>query len=195
LVWWEGFDKEYESIFDGSKQRANIPPHYSPLFLVMWGKEIWTDSPLEHDLADAANWLAEWFTELKRRCRETTLDEALLAFGDEAYGILMDGASGGDPDGKWASMIRRLRELKSTDRLDIKRAKAFPIEEAARRFGHEPRMGFIKCPFHDDSTASLKLFERTNTWKCFGCQAGGDVIDFATRSGMRFQEAARMLGG
>jgi DNA primase catalytic core len=33
-----------------------------------------------------------------------------------------------------------------------------------------------KCPFHDDSTASLSV--NGKMWNCFGCEAGGDVVDW-----------------
>lgn len=38
------------------------------------------------------------------------------------------------------------------------------------------RAGFILCPFHSEDTPSLKLY--ADGWHCFGCGAGGDVIDF-----------------
>ncbi len=40
------------------------------------------------------------------------------------------------------------------------------------------RAGFINCPFHEEKTASLKLFTDTNRWHCFGCGKNGTVIDF-----------------
>lgn len=49
----------------------------------------------------------------------------------------------------------------------------------AEAYGHYPnRAGFILCPFHGEKTASLKFFDDTGRWKCFGCNAGGDCIDF-----------------
>jgi DNA primase len=39
----------------------------------------------------------------------------------------------------------------------------------------------LKCPFHEDSSPSLQVYPKTNTWNCFssGCSAGsGDQIDF-----------------
>ena len=35
---------------------------------------------------------------------------------------------------------------------------------------------YIKCPIHGEDTPSLKVYEDTNTFYCFGCGAGGDVI-------------------
>lgn len=49
---------------------------------------------------------------------------------------------------------------------------------AAERYGFTPdRAGYICCPFHREKTPSLKLFP-DGGWKCFGCGAGGSVIDF-----------------
>ena len=42
------------------------------------------------------------------------------------------------------------------------------------------RTGKIRCPFHDDRTPSLQLYE-DGTWYCFGCQSGGSIYDFAAR--------------
>ncbi len=38
----------------------------------------------------------------------------------------------------------------------------------------------IHCPFHDDRTPSLRLYETGHRgWFCFGCGRGGDVYDLA----------------
>jgi putative DNA primase/helicase len=51
------------------------------------------------------------------------------------------------------------------------------------------------CPFHNDSNASLQVNQTKQIYKCFACGAGGDAIDFLTRGGMSFQEAADHLDG
>lgn len=37
------------------------------------------------------------------------------------------------------------------------------------------------CPFHSERTPSFTVFTNTETFKCFGCGAGGDVITFIMR--------------
>ncbi|MBQ2604548.1 MAG: DNA primase [Clostridia bacterium] len=39
-----------------------------------------------------------------------------------------------------------------------------------------------KCPFHNDSTPSFTVYPDTESFYCFGCAAGGDVITFIMRS-------------
>jgi hypothetical protein len=34
------------------------------------------------------------------------------------------------------------------------------------------------CIFHEEKTASLVVTPRTQRWKCFGCQRGGNIIHF-----------------
>lgn len=48
---------------------------------------------------------------------------------------------------------------------------------------HIDRAGYIQCPFHTgDDHGSLKVYENGKTgWHCFGCGAGGSVIDFVMR--------------
>lgn len=37
------------------------------------------------------------------------------------------------------------------------------------------------CPFHSEKTPSFTLFSQSNSFYCFGCGAGGDVITFVMR--------------
>ena len=57
--------------------------------------------------------------------------------------------------------------------------QAVTTRQAAEHYGiHVGRNGMACCPFHKDKTPSLKADRR---FHCFGCQADGDVIDFAAR--------------
>ena len=61
--------------------------------------------------------------------------------------------------------------------------EALTMQEVAERYGFHPdRSGFIKCPFHSgDNHGSLKIYPDHRGWHCFGCGAGGSVIDFTMR--------------
>lgn len=55
--------------------------------------------------------------------------------------------------------------------------------------------GMAVCPFHGDHDGSLKVYtDARRGWHCFGCHAGGDVIDLAKLLyGVGFKDAMRML--
>lgn len=38
------------------------------------------------------------------------------------------------------------------------------------------RANFAKCPKHKDRTPSMKIYSDNNSWHCFSCNNGGDVI-------------------
>lgn len=61
---------------------------------------------------------------------------------------------------------------------------------------HPDRGGYIQCPFHTgDNHGSLKVYDGSKTgWHCFGCGAGGSVIDFVMRLfGLSFAQACLKL--
>ena len=70
-----------------------------------------------------------------------------------------------------------------------------PMPEVVRRYGIEiNRSGFCRCPFHNEKTASMKIYP--TSFFCYGCGVGGDVIDFVRLyERCDFKTAFRMLGG
>jgi DNA primase len=50
------------------------------------------------------------------------------------------------------------------------------------------------CPFHQDEHPSFAVYPETRSFYCFGCNAGGDVIDFVRRAdNLSFREALERL--
>src|SRR5438034_6397074 len=50
------------------------------------------------------------------------------------------------------------------------------------------------CPFHNERTPSFYVFAETQTWRCFGCNEGGDVFTFVQKQqGFEFHEALLYL--
>jgi len=63
-----------------------------------------------------------------------------------------------------------------------------PLRPAGRRL-----VG--RCPFHPDREPSFSVYPETQSYFCFGCSAGGDVIDFvARRDHLDFRDAVAHLG-
>lgn len=61
---------------------------------------------------------------------------------------------------------------------EVKNLVSMP--DAAKYYCYEPnRSGYILCPFHGEKTASLKLYDKS--FHCYGCDCGGDTIDFVAR--------------
>ena len=52
----------------------------------------------------------------------------------------------------------------------------------------------MRCPFHDDRTASMKVTPSKNLFHCFGCGEGGSVIDWVMKTqGVGFRHAVELL--
>jgi DNA primase len=81
------------------------------------------------------------------------------------------------------------------DKFEIQKLRDIPIVEVAQRLGlqvNSRRM--CLCPFHDDHHPSMAL-GRKNHYRCFVCDAHGDVIDLVMRFlNKTFTEACRWLG-
>lgn len=72
----------------------------------------------------------------------------------------------------------------------------YSMRDILRRYGlQEPnKSGFIKCPFHQEDTASMKIYK--DGFNCFGCSANGDIFSFVMKmDNLTFKEAFRELGG
>ena len=80
------------------------------------------------------------------------------------------------------------------EKLEIQKLRDIPIVEVAQRLGlqvNSRRM--CLCPFHDDHHPSMAL-GRKNHYRCFVCDARGDVIDLVMRFlNKTFTEACRWL--
>jgi DNA primase len=61
------------------------------------------------------------------------------------------------------------------------------LEKAGRNFR-------ALCPFHQEKTPSFFIFPERQSWRCFGCGAGGDVFAFVMKKeGRDFSETLKLL--
>lgn len=67
------------------------------------------------------------------------------------------------------------------------------MQDILLHYGYETnRTGFVCCPFHNEKTPSMRIYERD--YYCFGCQEHGDIITFIQRLfGLSFQKALRKI--
>ena len=72
-----------------------------------------------------------------------------------------------------------------------------PIEEVASAYVNLKRRGknlVGLCPFHNEKTGSFNIYPGNNSFYCFGCNKGGDVISFVMGvENLDFPEAVRWL--
>jgi len=82
-----------------------------------------------------------------------------------------------------------LERIRSANRVENILARYLELKPRGRCL-------MARCPFHEDRTPSLAVFPHTQTWWCFGCNAGGDVFAFVQRiERMTFREAVERVAG
>lgn len=67
------------------------------------------------------------------------------------------------------------------------------MREVLLHYGYQPNKAkFICCPFHNEKTPSMKIFEKD--YHCFGCGANGDIISFVQQLfGLSFPETLKKI--
>lgn len=78
--------------------------------------------------------------------------------------------------------------------------QAYPLDEVIGRTIKLRKTGGWNaglCPFHHEKSPSLKFKDGDEYWHCFGCGAGGDVIDFVSKidHSTTAEAVAKLTGG
>lgn len=131
-----------------------------------------------------------WCKGVKHTTKQTVhLMEAFEAFDDLVYDMCMmniaDSKESKESRDHFKKILEKYKAWKNKDNdLMIDQAKAYPITSLVSQFATEDKeISFyrnVKCILHEDSTASMKLYQN-NTYYCFGCNQGGDTIDLLMR--------------
>jgi len=81
-----------------------------------------------------------------------------------------------------------LDDLKAqVDLVELVRQSGLELKKTGRNW-------LCRCPFHEDETASLSVNPAQQLWNCFGCEAGGDALEWLKRRGnLSFPEAVKRL--
>ncbi len=79
----------------------------------------------------------------------------------------------------------------------VDRALEYPIEEIVCRDITLRRSGqnlIGRCPLHEEKTPSFYIYLKNNSFYCFGCSTGGNVINYVMkRQNISFKEAVEYL--
>lgn len=85
---------------------------------------------------------------------------------------------------EWTNFIDELK--RRSDMVDVVSQYAV-VQQKGRRF-------WARCPIHNEKTPSFSINREAQTFYCFGCHAGGDVIKFVEDiEGIGFMEAVEHL--
>ena len=82
-------------------------------------------------------------------------------------------------------------------KYDLDKIRALnPLSVELDRYGIKAdKKGFAHCPFHNEKTASFRVYP-DGTFHCFGCGAHGDVITFVMKiQNISFSDACARLDG
>lgn len=98
--------------------------------------------------------------------------------------------------GELPAYVEKAEKIKSAilsygrGKADVTGAKAFPIDQLVKF----ENGGFARCIFHEEKSASMKYYQKTNTVYCFSCAKKWDAIDVCMQlNGITFGEAIKKL--
>ena len=145
---------------------------------------------------DAVMYFEEWCRNAKYNTQNNLMvQEAFKIFVDEVYDICLDKIGEKEEEKHFRDLLGKFKKWRLGKELDIAGAKRYPIDRLVYELGYEPNFRRnIRCMLHEDRTASMTLYQQTNTYYCHGCHQGGDVINLLMRArGFTFTEAVKHL--
>lgn len=123
------------------------------------------------------DWLVQWFRERLRAC------DAEMAWRRRAIA-----------KGAGRLQLANWRERIAAIKLDTSLYEV--VARSGVRLERAGRLWRGLCPFHAEKTPSFVVFVATQRWRCFGCDAGGDAIDYVMKhDGVTLADALTLLDG
>ena len=78
----------------------------------------------------------------------------------------------------------------------VQRSDIVDVVQSYVQLRHRGRTLYRLCPFHNEKTPSFVVYPETQSFYCFGCGAGGDVIPFIKKiNNVDYIEAVKFLAG
>lgn len=78
----------------------------------------------------------------------------------------------------------------------VQRSDIVDVVQSYVQLRHRRPHPYRLCPFHNEKTPSFVVYPETQSFYCFGCGAGGDVITFIKKiNNVDYIEAVKFLGG
>lgn len=76
----------------------------------------------------------------------------------------------------------------------LQRVDLVDVAQGYMQLRHRGRTYTGLCPFHNEKTPSFHIYPETQSFYCFGCGAGGDVISFVKKiNNLDYPEAVKLL--
>ena len=76
----------------------------------------------------------------------------------------------------------------------VRRSDIVDVVGSYVQLKHKGRLYGGLCPFHNEKTPSFYVYPETQSFYCFGCGAGGDVITFVKKiNSLTYPEAVKLL--
>ena len=76
----------------------------------------------------------------------------------------------------------------------LQRIDIVDVAQGYMQLRHRGRTYTGLCPFHNEKTPSFHIYPETQSFYCFGCGAGGDVISFVKKiNNLDYPEAVKLL--
>ncbi|MBD2812686.1 DNA primase, partial [Xenorhabdus sp. Vera] len=70
------------------------------------------------------------------------------------------------------------------------------LEQQGRQLFKRGKDMAVLCPFHEEKTPSMVITPSKNLYHCFGCNAGGSVLDWVMKTeGLSLRHAVERLRG